>query len=336
VSAVHRLTDADAAPFVSVIIPMYQERDHIGPCIEGFLQQTYPAHRLEVLVVDGGSTDGTREIVAAAQTVDPRVRLVENPRRLAAAAANEGIAASRGDILCFLSAHGVPEPTYVAESVRLLLETGAAGVGGQYLHEGVDAGSRAIGLAMASRFGMASPHRTAQSRREVDTISHPTFWKSALVAVGGYDESLHRNEDYELNHRVRRQVGPLVFSPEIRSVYRPRASLAALARQFYAYGIGKAQVLRRDRAAFQLRHAVPPVFVVSIALAPLAPRRSFGRRAVGAMAVAYTAGLGLAVAQARPWRHQASTATFVAALPTMHVAWGAGALRGLLAHRGSR
>jgi succinoglycan biosynthesis protein ExoA len=326
----------DALPAVSVIIPMYQERDHIGPCIDGFLAQTYPAERLEILVVDGGSTDGSRDVVCDAEARDPRVRLVENPRRLAAAAANEGIAAAHGDVLCFLSAHGVPEPTYVEASVRLLLETGAAGVGGRYLHEGTDATSRAIGLAMASPFGMASPHRTADARCEVDTISHPTFWKSALVAVGGYDETLHRNEDYELNMRVRRQVGPLVFSPEIRSVYRPRGSLVALARQFYAYGLGKAQVLRRQPDAVQPRHLVPPAFVASLAVAPLLCTTRRGRRVVALSAVAYAAVVGAAAMRAEPWRHDGSTAAFVAAVPTMHVSWGAGLLRGLAGRSGRR
>src|SRR3546814_18069928 len=117
-----------------------------------------------------------------------------------------------------------------------------------YEHMGTDRRSRAIGLAMSSRFGMASTHRMARSTREVDTISHPTFWRSAVLAAGGYDETLTSNEDYELNHRVRTKVGPLVFSPEIRSVYRPRSSIQALARQFASYGAGKAEVARRHPA----------------------------------------------------------------------------------------
>jgi glycosyltransferase involved in cell wall biosynthesis len=317
-------------PTVSVIIPMYQERDHILPCVEGFLAQSYPADRLEVLVVDGGSTDGSRELVEALAAASPRVRLIENPRRLAAAAANEGIAAAKGDVLCFLSAHGVPASTYVETSVAVLLETGAAGVGGRYEHVGTDAPSRAIGLAMASPFGMASPHRTASSRREVDTISHPTFWARNYSVVGGYDETLRANEDYELNARVRRLVGPLVFDPAISSVYRPRGSLRGLAKQFYAYGFGKAEFIRREPGSVRPRHLVPPATVLFLLSAPLLARHRFGAKLVIAALSAYGSVVAVATLRDRPWRHGASTAVFVGALPTMHATWGAGLLRGLM------
>ena len=314
-------------PTVSVIVPMFQERDHIGPCIEGLRAQTYRADKLEFVIVDGGSTDGSRDIVLGASERDPRVRLVDNERRVAAAAANEGIKAAKGDVLCFLSAHGVPSPTYVEESVRVLHETGAAGVGGRYEHVGTDARSSAIGLAMASRFGMASPHRVAGTRREVDTISHPTFWASVYETAGLYDETLRSNEDYELNARVRRLVGPLVFDPAITSVYRPRPTLRALAKQFHAYGRGKAQVLRRDVSHLRPRHAVPPA---AVAAAPVLLLHPGGRRALAALGAGYSVVLAAAVAEAKPWQRGANTAVFVAALPTMHAAWGAGLLRGIM------
>src|SRR3546814_5874606 len=105
-----------------------------------------------------------------------------------------GVSEARVEVLCFLSAHGEPADDYVSQSVKLLLSSGAAGVGGVYEHMGTDRRSRAIGLAMSSRFGMASTHRMARSTREVDTISHPTFWRSAVLAAGGYDETLTSNE----------------------------------------------------------------------------------------------------------------------------------------------
>ena len=314
-------------PTVSVIVPMYQERDHIGPCIDGLRSQTYPGDKLEFVIVDGGSTDGSRQIVLDASDRDARVRLVDNERRVAAAAANEGIKAAKGEVLCFLSAHGVPSPTYVEASVRVLLETGAAGVGGRYEHVGTDATSSAIGLAMASPYGMASPHRVAGSRREVDTISHPTFWASVYDTAGLYDETLRSNEDYELNTRVRRLVGPLVFDPSITSVYRPRRTLRALAKQFHAYGQGKAQVLRRDRSVLRPRHAVPPA---AVAAAPMLLLHPGGRRALAVLGAGYAVVLAAAAAEAQPWRRGAKTSVFLAALPTMHAAWGAGLLRGIV------
>lgn len=319
-------------PFVTIIVPMLNEEGHIAACVEGLRQQTYRGP-MEVLVVDGGSSDRSREIVTELGRRDSAVRLVENPRRRPAAAANVGVAAARGEVLCFLSAHGEPLPTYVEASVSLLLSSGAAGVGGSYEHVGTDASSQAIGLAMSSPFGMASTHRIAGHQQEVDTISHPTFWRSAILDAGGYDEALTSNEDYELNHRVRTRVGPLVFSPEIRSVYRPRSTLRALARQFHAYGIGKAEVARLHPDSVRLRHVVPPAMVVALALAPVAALHPLGRRVMAAGAGSYAVLIGAAVRRDRPWTHGASVATFVLALPTMHLSWGAGVLRGLLRRR---
>jgi len=315
-------------PLVTVIVPMLNELHFIGPCVEGFLTQNYPADRLEILVIDGGSTDGSRDVVNELSERHPRVRLVDNPRRVAAAAANVGIAEAKGEILCFLSAHGVPDPDYVPTSVRLLHEVDAVGVGGRYLHVGTEPKSKAIGLAMASPFGMASPHRSSGERVEVDTISHPTFLRQALVDVGGYDETLLRNEDYELNYRLRANGGRLVFCPEISSVYRPRGSLSTLRRQFFDYGRWKATVIRRHPEATQPRHLVPPLAVVLVGATPLIATSRTGRRLIALGVLGYGALLGAAVAREHPAREGASLPTFVAAFPVMHGSWGLGVVVG--------
>lgn len=320
--------DPTGRALVTVVIPMLNEDGYIGPCVEGFLAQTYGAEHLEILVIDGGSTDGSRETVEEIAERHPQVRLVDNPRRLAAAAANVGIREATGEVMCFLSAHGVPEPDYVETSVRLLAETGAVGVGGHYLHVGTDAASRAVGLAMASPFGMASPHRSSGERGEVDTISHPTFLRQALVDVGGYDEGLLRNEDYELNYRLRENGGTLVFCPEISSVYRPRGSLGALRKQFFDYGRWKATVIARHPRSTRPRHLVPPAAVLGLAAAPLLARSRGGRRVLAVGAAGYGALLVGAFLRDRPDRHGADVATFVGAFPVMHAAWGSGVVVG--------
>ena len=309
---------------------MLDERDHIGPCIDGFLAQSYPSDRIEILVVDGGSTDGSIEIVDAYSAGHPQVRRIHNPRRKAAAAANLGIQNASGEVLCFLSAHGVPDPEYVATSVRMLLETGAVGVGGQYVHEGTDRRSRAIGWAMASPFGMASPHRSSTTQTDVDTISHPTFLRQPMIEAGGYDETLERNEDYEFNYRLRANGGRLVFCPEIESVYRPRGSLTALGRQFFAYGRWKATVMRRHPASIQARHLVPPAAVAGGVVLAAAALAGPGRRPALLGALAYAGLIGAAVAKARPGARDGSPVVFAAALPVMHASWGAGVLVGLV------
>jgi succinoglycan biosynthesis protein ExoA len=197
-------------------------------------------------------------------------------------------------------------------------------------HEGLDAESRAIGLAMTSRFGMASPFRFSATRRVVDTIGHPAYWREALEKVGPFDETLERNSDYELNYRMRREGYDLVFDPDILTVYRPRASLRRLAKQFWWYGRWKAHVVQRHPRSARLRHLVPPVVVAGTAMAPALWWYGVGRRAIALSAVAYVGLLAAAVAEARPQAHDAHTSTFVAALPVMHFTWGAGFLATVL------
>lgn len=310
-------------PVVTVVVPMLDERGHIEACLDGFAAQTYPVHLLDVVVVDGGSTDGSRQTVEGMAEERPWVRLVDNPRRRASAAFNAGTAAARGDVVCLFSAHGVPEPDYVAASVAALDRTGAAGVGGRYEHVGLTPASSAIGLAMVSPFGMASPHRFASTTQDVDTISHPAYRRSALEQVGPFDESLERNSDYELNWRLRDEGLRLVFDPSIESVYRPRASLLALGRQFWWYGRWKERVVRLHPRSLRPRHLVPPTAVLTASTTPVLIISPTGRRAAAVAVAAYGILVLAGVIHARPGR-DASVATLALCFPVMHGAWGAG------------
>ena len=313
-------------PLVSVVVPMLDELGSIDDCLDAFSAQTYPLERLEVLVVDGGSTDGSRARVEERAEHEPWIRIVENPRRKASAAFNAGVAAARGEVVCLFSAHGVADPEFVRRSVEVLDEAGADGVGGSYLHVGLDPVSRAIGLAMVSPFGMASPHRFARQRQEVDTISHPAYRRDALLRVGPFDETLERNSDYELNYRMRQLGMRLVLDPSIVSVYRPRRSLAALGRQFWWYGRWKARVVQRHPGSLRARHLVAPAAVAGVAVVPIAVLRPGGRRLVALAVALYGGGVAAGVAAAHPRRHQASVSALAACFPVMHGAWGAGFL----------
>lgn len=317
-------TSLPEEPVVSVVIPMLNEMESIDACLSAFESQTWPTERLDIVVVDGGSDDGSRDHVEEMSGRFHWLRVVDNPRRKASAAFNVGVAAATGDVVCLFSAHGVPDPSYVASSVNALRETGADGVGGRYLHIGVDAKSNAIGLAMVSPFGMASPHRFANSRREVDTISHPAYLRESLVRVGPFDESLERNSDYELNFRMREIGMKLVFDPEIVSVYRPRRSLAALGRQFWWYGRWKERVVRSHPGSLRPRHLVAPLAVTGVAAAPIICISRQGRRLVSFASLAYLVGVFAAVVGARPRQNAASPGVLAACFPVMHGSWGAG------------
>lgn len=317
-------------PVVSVVVPMLNESGYVGPCLDGFIDQTYPHDLLDLMVVDGGSTDGSREFVEKLAVEHPWIRIVENPDRRASSAFNRGVEAARGDVVCLFSAHGVPDPDYVRASVEVLGETDAVGVGGQYLHEGLDPVSSAVGAAMVSPFGMASPHRFATRQLEVDTISHPAYRRDALVECGPFDETLERNSDYELNHRLRLDGGVLVFDPRIVSIYRPRPSLKALGRQFWWYGRWKVRVLERHPDSLRARHLVPPAATVAAAITPALLLSSRGRKVVLAGGLLYGAVVAAAVVYAQPSKRAANPAILAAALPVMHGAWGAGFLTSLI------
>ena len=319
-------------PIVTIAIPMLNEGRYIVPCLRSFAAQTWPSAKLDVMVIDGGSDDGSELLVEAFMADHDWVRLVPNPAGSAAAAFNIGMNDARGEIVCLFSAHGVADPDYVRASVDAIRSSGASGVGGRYRHEGLDSTSQGIGLAMTSPVGMASPHRYATEPREVDTISHPAYRRDAMFDVGGFDESLARNSDYEFNYRMREAGHRLFFDPSIGSVYRPRPNLNALFRQFWFYGKGKARVIEQHPGSMSPRHAVAPLAVLAAAMTPIVFAMSRLRR-LRPVAIVGWAGYGSVVAygvkRAAPRDHDASPMAVLAAFPVMHAAWGAGFLRGV-------
>lgn len=316
-----------AEPVVTVAIPMLNEAGFIVACLDAFGAQDWPMDKLDLLVIDGGSSDGSRLVVDAYARDHPWVRMVDNPAGTASSAFNIGMHQAWGQVVCLFSSHGEPDVDYVRRSVEALHRSGAAGVGGTYRHEGLDPTSSAIGLAMVSPVGMASPHRYATEARDVDTISHPAYWRDAMLAIDGFDESLMRNSDFEFNFRMRQAGERLHFDPEIGSVYRPRANLNALFRQFWYYGKWKAKVVEQHPSSMAPRHAVAPLAVIGLFATPalllVKPLRPF----IAAAYAAYAAVIAIGVKKADPAAHGASAAKLAAAFPTMHLAWGSGFIK---------
>ena len=307
---------------VTVVVPMLDESATIGPCLDSLLAGDYPADALEVLVADGGSRDGSAAIVDAYAARDARVRRIPNPGRIAAAAMNAGIAASSGDVIVRADAHTTYAPDYVRACVRVLEETGAAAVGGPQRARGSSPVGRAIAMATTSPFGVGDARfRYSERTEETDTVYLGAWRKRTLVDVGGFDEGLAVNEDYELNHRLRAAGGRVVLSPEIRSEYRVRESLGGLARQYFAYGRGKVDMLRRHPRSVRWRQLAAPALVAGLA-ASAALARTRPRLAAVVPAAYGTATLAASVAAAR--REPASAPVLPGAFATMHLAWGAG------------
>jgi GT2 family glycosyltransferase len=323
-------TTSDAV-FVSVVLPILNEERHIAACLESVLAQDYPSDRYEVIVADGSSTDGTRDIVSAVAARDPRVRLIDNPGRLQAAGLNRAILASRGDVIARQDGHAEWAPDHLSTSVALLLASGADNVGGRQDAIGEGPWGRAIARAMSSPFGVGGARfRFSDHEEEMPTVFLGTFRRSAFERVGLFDEAYPPHEDYELNERIRESGGRIVFSPEIRTKYYVRSGLVALGRQYFRYGRGKVRVARASPGVIRPYHLVAPALVAALPLGAAMVLSGRGRRLAVAGAATYGAACFIASQLAGRDEPPAVRARIPSAFAVMHVAWGAGFWAGVI------
>jgi Glycosyltransferases, probably involved in cell wall biogenesis len=316
-------------PFVSIVVAARNESRSIGECLRGLLAQDYPPDRYEVLVVDGSSTDDTVDQVRAIAERDTRVSIVDNPARIAPAAFNLGIRASRGEIVGLMSAHGAPASDYLRRGVSDLSSTGAWGVGGRIGRVGVTPRQRAIGRATSSPFGVGNAvHNYGTEQRWVET-AFPGLWpRWVFERVGLFDQELVRNQDDELSFRIRAAGGRILYDPAIVVAYAPRSSLRRLFSQYRQYGMWKVRVYQKQPRAIRLRQVVPPVWVaVLVGGWLLTPVTILGPAASIVAAASYGAVMG-AVA-VRLGEAGVPRREIFAALSAVHVGYGVGMWAGL-------
>jgi succinoglycan biosynthesis protein ExoA len=314
---------------VTVVVPARNEERTIEACLSSVLGQS--EGRLQVIVVDGASTDRTAAIVETIAASDPRIEPIRYGAASIPGSLNAALRAADGRWLVRVDAHSTVPPDYVREAVALL-ETGRwGGVGGRKDAVATTTTGRAIATALGSRFGVGnSIYHHGTRPQEVDHLPFGAYATETLRRLGGWDERLRTNEDFELDRRVRTTVDPLLFDPRLRIAWRCRESIGELFRQYVRYGRGKADVAILHPASVRPRHLAPPILVLSLAGAaiasPAAPTVAIAL--VGAYAVA------LAVAAAvdgRDLRGVAAKAALPAAFAAMHVGWGIGFLKGLAA-----
>ena len=209
-------------PTVSVVIPVKNEHAHLGAALDAVLRQDY-AGAIEIVIADGNSTDGTRQLAEARAAVDPSIRIVDNPAGTAAAGLNAAIAASSGEVIVRCDGHSEFDADYVRIAVEVLTVSGAANVGGVQAAVGHGFVQRAVSIAMTSPLGVGNARFHYSSvAGPSDTVYLGTFDRAALEEVGGFDERLLRNQDYELNHRLIRSGKVVWFDPRLSVTYHPR------------------------------------------------------------------------------------------------------------------
>ncbi len=260
-----------ASPFVSIIMPVRNEAKAIERTLGGLLDQDYPCDRMEIIVIDGRSDDGTKDIVSLAATRDSRVRLIDNPRQIMAAGFNAGLQIARGDVIIMMGGHAEPAPDYLKNCVLLLQQGIADCVGGPITTSSATPDGEAISIAMSCWFGVggAAFRVGCSERKYVDTVAFGAYTRAILNRAGPLDEELVRCQDDEYNYRIRKLGGKILIAPEISSRYESRSSLRSLARQYFQYGEWKVRVLQKHPRQMQWRHFVPAVFVCCLLLSAI-------------------------------------------------------------------
>jgi len=311
----------------SVLVPVLNEAAHIRDCVAAMRAQELDED-YELLFLDGGSTDGTRELLTELAAEDARIRVLDNPARTVPHALNIGLREARGGVVVRMDAHTLYPPRYLADGLERLRRGDVVWVSGPQLPHGVDAGTRRIALALSTRLGTGGAAYRHEADGETVAASGFTglFDRRFVERLGGWDEGWPANQDAELAARVRKAGGSIVILPALAAQYVPRGSLRALARQYRRYGVYRAKTCARHPDTTELRHALPPALVLGAVAAalPLGPLRSAARVV---MAV-YGAGLivtAVAAARRAPLR---DAAALPAVFATMHAAWGSGFLAG--------
>ena len=321
---------SSATPGVSVVIPVLNEETHLQAAVGRLLGQRYDGP-IEVVLALGPSRDATDEVAAGLAAADPRVLLVPNPSGRTPAALNAAIARASYDIVVRVDGHAFVPDDYVATAVEALERTGADNVGGIMAAEGETAFEMAVARAMTTKLGVgAASFHVGGEEGPAPTVYLGAFRRSALERVGGYDETMVRAQDWEMNYRIRQSGGLVWFTPRMPVTYRPRPTLRALSRQYFGYGRWRREVVRRHPDTVSARYLAAPVAVIGVVAGTAAGLGSVGGPAW--LAIGWLAPLGYAalVTVGGLWISRgeplATRLRVPAVLATMHGSWGLGFL----------
>ena len=322
-------------PHVSVILPCRNEAKYIRSCLESVVANDFPNDQVELLVVDGQSDDGTREIVFEISKHHPWIRLLDNARRITPTGMNIGIQSAQGQIVIRMDAHTVYPANYISGLVGWLVRSKADNVGGILITRpaNLTPKAQAIAFALSHPWGVGNAHYRigAAEPKWVDTVPYGCYRREVFDRIGFYDESLVRNQDDEFNHRLIKHGGRILLVPEIMSFYTARESLRKLWMMNYQFGYFKPLAVRTIGAVMTARQLVPPAFVMSLALtASLAPWSYMMAVFFTAIVIAYAA-LNLSISTRAALERGVRCGLWsVVVFPILHMSYGIGYLKGIL------
>jgi glycosyltransferase involved in cell wall biosynthesis len=322
-------------------MPVRNEARFIEATLKSLQGQSTLNFDLEILVIDGISDDDTQQKVTALCAKDSRVRLLSNPSRHTPAALNLGLRAASGDYVCIMGAHASYDPDYIAVCLQELVAHDAVGCSGKIATAAADSSLQARLVAWAASHPFASSARSVRTQREgyADTVPFPVMRKQALLDAGGYNERLIRNQDNDMNQRLRALGFKLYVTEKTQCRYYPRANLRSFLKHAFTSGLWNARSLKENPASLSLRHLVPLAFVTaSLVLAALAAAGGFAgaysRGAALTLGVTLAGHLGMGVVAGIQIGFREKTAAALWLAPIIlafHCAYGVGTLRGLFA-----
>jgi glycosyltransferase involved in cell wall biosynthesis len=314
------LGELSASPAISVILPVLNEEPHLEESVSAILSQDYQGI-FEVILALGPSQDRTNEIAKALAVRDNRIKLVTNPTGKTAVGLNLAISSSQSSVIIRVDGHAKIPNNYLSLAIEILRETGAVNVGGVMAAEGVSKFEKAVARAMRSPLGVgASRFHTGGVAGEVDTVYLGAFRREAIVAAGGFDERYTRAQDWELNHRLRKNGGKIFFDPRLHVTYRPRPNLVKLAKQYFQYGTWRRVVSRSHSGTINLRYLAPPFALAGTLISVIS---GLLIHTIFYLPAAVYGGFVL-LSSLLIAKSVSEYFSLLAIIPTMHFAWGAG------------
>ncbi len=338
---------------VSVVMPLFNEEKYIVACLESLLNQDYPREDMEWIFVDGGSTDATKKILKEYQSkYEGLIKIYDNPKKIVPYAMNIGIAASEGKYIVRLDAHAEYARDYVSKCVYYLETTDADNVGGVAETKSHGPVGEAIALMLSSKFGVGnSQFRTGGKDGYVDTVPFGAFRREVFSKYGGYDERLVRNQDNEMNFRIRKNGGKIYIANEIKLAYYCRDTVKGISNMAYTNGKWNVITMKMCPGAMGLRHFIPLTFVLSLVALPILTLASsllatfLGGAVFGILARILLALFSLEMLiylsldvlfSAKQARKASDFWRLLYIFPVFHIAYGSGSLFGIKALLGKK
>ena len=232
---------------ISIIIPIWNESKFIGRILESILNQKNNDQRVEIIISDGISDDGTRDIIQAYIKSNNNIMLIDNPGRIVSVGFNMALSVARGDIIIRIDGHSEIPKDFLYSCISTFKNVEADCVGGATKHKSYSIIGNAISIAQTSRFGVGGVlFRTGVKHGQyVDTLAFGAYKKEVFEKIGGYDEELVRNQDDEFNFRLIQNGGKIWLDPSIRSAYYSRSTFIGLFKQYFQYGFYKIRVIQK-------------------------------------------------------------------------------------------